>query len=152
RRRGLTRSARAPPPPSPRGGGGPGAGSRPRGGQQLAGGEHDIRDEGGGPAVGRPPRAHPCPPPREAPPANPPIIVHRSVLRVDQVRPDERASSDGLRRHTSTAVAARTRVTFSISLTSTHASSSSALPRIVAGPYRRHGIPAFQRWHVSSAL
>src|SRR5262249_19813278 len=57
----------------------------------------------------------------------------------------DRASSAGLRRQTSTAVAASTRVTFSISLTSTHASSSSALPRLVAGPYSRHGIPAFHR-------
>ena len=43
-------------------------------------------------------------------------------------------SSAGLRWQTSSAVTASTRVTFSISLTSTHASSSSALPRMVAGP------------------
>src|SRR5438105_10103831 len=61
------------------------------------------------------------------------------------------ASSAGFLRQTSSAVTASTRVTFSISLTSTQASSSSALPRIVAGPYSRHGMPAFQRWHVSSA-
>jgi hypothetical protein len=61
-------------------------------------------------------------------------------------------SSAGARRHTSSAVTASTRVTVTISLTRTQASSSSSVPRITPGPYSRHGMPAFQRWQVSSAL
>src|SRR5207253_2468984 len=110
--------------------------------------EGEVGHNASGTAVERCPRAHRCPPGSS--------LGQKRGLSYGIGRPSRggnvSASSAGLRRHTSTAVTASTRVTLSISLTSTQASSSSALPRIVAGPYSRHGMPAFQRWHVSSAL
>jgi hypothetical protein len=55
------------------------------------------------------------------------------------------------RSHTSEAMRADTPVSSTTSLMRIQRSSSSALPRITAGPYSKHGIPAVQRWQVSLA-